>query len=97
MELAMGRLLLGEAGGVRMFPLRALMKGGKEKEGKKEGAGAAGRKSLQKKNGMVNGWVMPVKRGSHGGVGEGDDVSTREYFTPCFLLWFCSWILCCII
>ncbi|KAG2599975.1 hypothetical protein PVAP13_5KG502207, partial [Panicum virgatum] len=76
MEVAMGRLLLGEAGGVRVFPLRGLMKGGKEKEGRKEGAGAAGRKSVQKKNGMVNGLVMPVRRGNHGGGGERDDVST---------------------
>ncbi|XP_022682084.1 uncharacterized protein LOC101768707 [Setaria italica] len=81
MEVAMGRLLLGEAGGVRLFPLRGLMKSGKEKEGKKEGVGAAGRKSLQKKNGMMNGWVMPVRRGSHGGGGEGDDVSTRKLTT----------------
>ncbi|KAI4965178.1 hypothetical protein ZWY2020_055279 [Hordeum vulgare] len=34
MEVAMGRLLLGEAGGVRVFPLRSLMKGGREKEGR---------------------------------------------------------------
>jgi len=76
----MGRLLLGEAGGVRVFPLRGLMKGGKE-EGRKEGAGAAGRKSVQKKNGMVNGLVMPVRRGNHGGGGERDDVSTRKLTT----------------
>ncbi|GJM93473.1 hypothetical protein PR202_ga10031 [Eleusine coracana subsp. coracana] len=76
MEVAMGRLLLGEAGGVRVFPLRGLMKGGKEKERKVEGAVAAGKKSLHKKNGIVNGMVVPVRRGSHGGRGEGDAVST---------------------
>ncbi|RLM92263.1 uncharacterized protein C2845_PM08G22740 [Panicum miliaceum] len=81
MEVAMGRLMLGEAGGVRVFPLRGLMKGGMEKGGKKEGAGAAGRKRVQKKNGMMNGLVMPVRRGSHGGGGEGDDVSTRKLTT----------------
>ncbi|OEL35513.1 hypothetical protein BAE44_0003468 [Dichanthelium oligosanthes] len=80
MEIAMGRLLLGEVGGVRLFPLRGLMKGGKE-EGKKEGAGAAGRKSLQKKNGMMNGLVVPVRRASHGGAGEGDAVSTCKLTT----------------
>ncbi|CAO2204455.1 unnamed protein product [Urochloa humidicola] len=81
MEVAMGRLLLGEAGGVRVFPLRGLMKGGKEKQGKKEGAGAAGRKSVQKKNGMMNGLVLPVRRGIHGGGGEGDAVSTCKLTT----------------
>ncbi|CAO1947868.1 unnamed protein product [Urochloa humidicola] len=81
MEVAMGRLLLGEAGGVRVFPLRGLMKGGKEKQGKKEGAGVAGRKSLQKKNGMMNGLIVPVRRGIHGGGGEGDAVSTCKLTT----------------
>nr|CAB3478015.1 unnamed protein product [Digitaria exilis] len=76
----MGRLLLGEASGLRVFPLRGLMKGGKEKEGKKEGAGFAGRKSLQKKNGMVNGLVVPVRRGSHGERGEADAVSSSHNF-----------------
>ncbi|KAF8676233.1 hypothetical protein HU200_047104 [Digitaria exilis] len=80
MEVAMGRLLLGEASGLRVFPLRGLMKGGKE-EGKKEGAGFAGRKSLQKKNGMVNGLVVPVRRGSHGERGEADVVSTCKLTT----------------
>ncbi|KAK3161645.1 hypothetical protein QOZ80_1BG0079710 [Eleusine coracana subsp. coracana] len=81
MEVAMGRLLLGEAGGVRVFPLRGLMKGGKEKERKVEGAVAAGKKSLHKKNGIVNGMVVPVRRGSHGGRGEGDAVSTCKFTT----------------
>ncbi|CAL4961944.1 unnamed protein product [Urochloa decumbens] len=82
MEVAMGRLLLGEAGGVRVFPLRGLMKGGKEKQGKKEGAaGAAGRKSVQRKNGMMNGLVVLVRRGIHEGVGEGDAVSTCKLTT----------------
>ncbi|CAO2166033.1 unnamed protein product, partial [Urochloa humidicola] len=81
MEVAMGRLLLGEAGGVRVFSLRSLMKGGKEKQGKKEGAGVAGRKSVQKKNGMMNGLVVPVRRGIHVGGGEGDAVSTCKLTT----------------
>lgn len=78
----MGRLLLGEAGGVRVFSLRGLMKGGKEKIGKEEGAGASGKKSLHRKNGVVNGMVVPVKRGSRGGGGEGDTISTCKYLAP---------------
>lgn len=92
MEVAMGRLLLGEAGGLRVFPLRGLMKGGKEREGKKEVAVAVGRKGCHKKNGMLNGLVVPVKRVSYGGSDEGDVVSTREYFTPsCFDLFGDPW------
>ncbi|KAJ1284911.1 hypothetical protein BS78_03G241700 [Paspalum vaginatum] len=75
MEIAMGRLLLGESGGLRVFPLRGLMKGGKEREGKKESAVTAGKKCLSKKNGMVNGLVMPVRRR------EGDAVSTCKLTT----------------
>ncbi|KAL6614683.1 hypothetical protein ACP70R_036953 [Stipagrostis hirtigluma subsp. patula] len=81
MEVAMGRLLLGEAGGVRVFQLRPLMKGGKEREGRKEGAAAAGSKSLQKKNGILNGLVVPVRRGSNGGGTEGHAVSTSKLTT----------------
>ena len=88
----MGRLLLGEAGGLRVFPLRGLMKGGKEREGQKEVAVAVGRKGYHKKNGMVNGLVVPVKRVSYGGSGEGSVISTREYFTPsCFDLFGDPW------
>ncbi|XP_066309542.1 uncharacterized protein [Miscanthus floridulus] len=81
MEVAMGRLLLGEAGGLRVFPLRGLMKGGKEREGKKEVSVAVGRKGYHKKNGMLNGLVVPVKRVSYGGSGEGDVVSTCKLTT----------------
>jgi hypothetical protein len=81
MEIAMGRLLLGEAGGVRVFPLRGLMKGGKE-EGNVDGAGAAGKKRLHKKNGIVNGMVVPARHASHGGGGQGDTISTCKYSTP---------------
>ncbi|XP_066314796.1 uncharacterized protein [Miscanthus floridulus] len=81
MEVAMGRLLLGEAGGLRVFPLRGLMKRGKEREGKKEVAMAVGRKACHKKNGMLNGLVVPVKRVSYGGSGEGDVVSTCKLTT----------------
>ncbi|WVZ69193.1 hypothetical protein U9M48_018017 [Paspalum notatum var. saurae] len=77
MEIAMGRMLLGEAGGLRVFPLRGLMKGGKEREGKKGSAVAAGKKFLSKKNGMVNGLVMPVRRNSYADAREGDAVSTQ--------------------
>ncbi|TVU35444.1 hypothetical protein EJB05_17334, partial [Eragrostis curvula] len=80
MEVAIGRLLLGEAGGVRVFPLQGLMKGGKENEGKKEGNVAAGKKSLHKKNGIVNGMAVPVRRGSFVG-GERDAVSTCKLTT----------------
>ncbi|XP_062206591.1 uncharacterized protein LOC133908537 isoform X2 [Phragmites australis] len=80
MEVAMGRLLLGEAGGVRVFSLRGLLKGGKERQGKNEGAGAAGRKSLHK-NGMLNGLIVPVRRGSCGGRDEGDAVSACKLTT----------------
>ncbi|XP_051225544.1 uncharacterized protein [Lolium perenne] len=61
MQVAMAKLLLGEAGGVRVFPLTSLMKGGRER---KEGAGALARKSLHKKNGILNGLVVPVGRGA---------------------------------
>ncbi|KAG0539030.1 hypothetical protein BDA96_03G287700 [Sorghum bicolor] len=81
MEVAMGRLLLGEAGGLRVFPLRGLMKGGKEREGQKEVAVAVGRKGYHKKNGMLNGLVVPVKRVSYGGSGQGDAISTRKLTT----------------
>uniref|UniRef100_A0ACD5VTY8 Uncharacterized protein n=1 Tax=Avena sativa TaxID=4498 RepID=A0ACD5VTY8_AVESA len=69
MEVAMGKLLLGEAGGVRVFPLRSLMKGGRER--RKDGAGASARKSLHKKNGILNGLIVPVGLGSGARGGEG--------------------------
>uniref|UniRef100_A0A0D9V4G6 Cleavage/polyadenylation specificity factor A subunit N-terminal domain-containing protein n=1 Tax=Leersia perrieri TaxID=77586 RepID=A0A0D9V4G6_9ORYZ len=76
MEVAMGRLLLGEAGGLRVFPLRGLMKGGGEREGRKEeGAGAAAvRKNLHKKNGIRNGFIVPRHVS-----GEGEAVSTHHH------------------
>lgn len=76
----MGRLLLGEAGGVRVFPLRSLMKGGRDKEGRKEGAAASAKKSLHKKNGVLNGLIVPVGRGSGARGGQGDAASDCEYF-----------------
>jgi hypothetical protein len=92
MEVAMGRLLLGEVGGLRVFPLRGLMKGGKERDVKKEVAVVVGRKGCHKKNGMLNGLVVPVNRVSYGGNGEGDFVSTCEYFAPsCFDLFGDPW------
>ncbi|ONM39005.1 hypothetical protein ZEAMMB73_Zm00001d043776 [Zea mays] len=81
MEVAMGRLLLGEVGGLRVFPLRGLMKGGKERDVKKEVAVVVGRKGCHKKNGMLNGLVVPVNRVSYGGNGEGDFVSTCKLTT----------------
>lgn len=82
MEVAMGRLLLGEAGGVRVFPLRSLMKGGTERKGRKEGAVAAGKKSLyKKKNGILNGLIVPVDRGSGARRGEEDAVSNCKLAT----------------
>ncbi|KAE8821318.1 atherin-like [Hordeum vulgare] len=77
MEVAMGRLLLGEAGGVRVFPLRSLMKGGREKEGRREGAAASAKKSLHKKNGILNGLIVPVGRGSAARDGQGDAASDQ--------------------
>jgi hypothetical protein len=76
MEVAMGKLLVGEAGGVRVFPLRGLMKGGREREG----AGALAKKSLHRKNGVLNGLVVPVGRASGTRGGQGDAASSREYF-----------------
>ncbi|CAM0882229.1 unnamed protein product [Alopecurus aequalis] len=75
MEVAMGKLLLAEAGGVRVFPLRSLMKGGREREGRKVGVGASARKSLYKKNGILNGLIVPVERVSGTRGGEGDAAS----------------------
>ncbi|KAM3331913.1 hypothetical protein ACQJBY_027655 [Aegilops geniculata] len=77
MEVAMGRLLLGEAGGVRVFPLRSLMKGGREKEG----AAALAKKSLRKKNGVLNGLIVPVGRGSGARDGQGDTASDCKLTT----------------
>ncbi|XP_048564138.1 RE1-silencing transcription factor-like isoform X1 [Triticum urartu] len=81
MEVAMGRLLLGEAGGVRVFPLRSLMKGGREKEGRKEGAAASAKKSLHKKNGILNGLIVPVGRGSGARGGQGGAASDCKLTT----------------
>uniref|UniRef100_A0A453FAU6 Uncharacterized protein n=1 Tax=Aegilops tauschii subsp. strangulata TaxID=200361 RepID=A0A453FAU6_AEGTS len=81
MEVAMGRLLLGEAGGVRVFPLRSLMKGGREKEGRREGAAASAKKSLHKKNGILNGLIVPVGRGSGARGGQGDAASDCKLTT----------------
>ncbi|KAL5226452.1 hypothetical protein ABZP36_014717 [Zizania latifolia] len=81
MEVAMGRLLLGEAGGVRVFPLRDLMKSGIEREGRKESVAAAVKKSLYKKNGILNGFIVPVGHGSGGGGDKGEAVSTRKLTT----------------
>lgn len=81
MEVAMGRLLLGEAGGVRVFPLRSLMKGGRDKEGRKEGAAASAKKSLHKKNGVLNGLIVPVGRGSGARGGQGDAASDCKLTT----------------
>ncbi|KAF7030289.1 hypothetical protein CFC21_041863, partial [Triticum aestivum] len=77
MEVAMGRLLLGEAGGVRVFPLRSLMKGGTEKEG----AAALAKKGLRKKNGILNGLIVPVGRGSGARGGQGDAASDCKLTT----------------
>ncbi|KAM3350764.1 hypothetical protein ACQJBY_023063 [Aegilops geniculata] len=77
MEVAMGRLLLGEAGGVRVFPLRSLMKGGREKEG----SAALAKKSLRKKNGILNGLIVPVGRGSGARGGQGDAASDCKLTT----------------
>lgn len=81
MEVAMGRLLLGEAGGLRVFPLQGLMKSGKERQVRKEGAGAAVRKSLHKKNGIRNGFIVPIGHGGSEGGGKREAVSTRKLAT----------------
>uniref|UniRef100_J3L352 Cleavage/polyadenylation specificity factor A subunit N-terminal domain-containing protein n=2 Tax=Oryza brachyantha TaxID=4533 RepID=J3L352_ORYBR len=81
MEIAMGRLLLGEAGGLRVFPLQGLMKSGTEREGRKDGGGAAVKKSIYKKNGIRNGFIVPIGHVSGDEGGKGGAVSTCKLTT----------------
>ncbi|XP_073002982.1 uncharacterized protein [Typha latifolia] len=75
----MGCLILGEVGGVRVFPLRPLIKGRPVKRDTRcRGTGLVG--DVCKKKDVLNGLVAPPSRGKSGGcsVGSGKASATGE-------------------